>query len=142
MPHSTKDVARPVHEQGGMSFFGDIEKNLLGAVEGGAGNPQVASIAGQLLQAIPGMDDATKASLGQHITDALAAHHGTDAADIATQAGTTTEEVARGGGLSNILGMAQQHPEMLHAAMQAFSERNPSALMQFAPALMSMFGPK
>jgi hypothetical protein len=105
-------------------------------------NPQgVSDISGHLLASIPGLDDSAKASLGQHITDALAQQHGTDADSIAQQAGTSTDEVASGneGALQKIIGMAQQHPEMLTAATQAFAERNPQALMQFAPAIMDMF---
>ncbi len=105
-------------------------------------NPQgVSEIAGHLMASVPGLDDATKASLGQHITDALAQVHGSDADTIAQQAGTSTEDVAAGneGALQKIIGLAQQHPEMLQAATQAFAERNPQALMQFAPAIMDMF---
>ena len=120
-----------------MSFFGEIGKDI----EGFAGTPGGAEVAQHLLASVPGLDDNTKAALGQHLSEALGAHTGTDAATVADQAGTTPEAVANGdeGALQKIIGFGQQHPEVLAAATQAFAQRNPAALMQFAPALMGLF---
>lgn len=120
-----------------MSFFGEIGK----ALEGFAGGEAGQNMAGHLLQSIPGLDDDTKAALGQHLTEALAAHTGTDADTVADAAGTSTDEVASGdpGALQKIIAYGQQHPEILQSATQTFTERNPQALGQMVPAIMGFF---
>jgi hypothetical protein len=120
-----------------MSFFGDIGK----ALEGFAGGEGGQNIATHLLASVPGLDDDTKAALGQHLTQALAAHTGQDADTVADQAGTSTEEVASGdeGALQKIIAYGRQHPEILASATQAFTERNPAALEQMVPAIMGFF---
>jgi ABC-type nitrate/sulfonate/bicarbonate transport system substrate-binding protein len=93
------------------------------------------------MASIPGLDDDTKAALGQHLTEALAAHTGQDSDAVAEQAGTSTDEVASGdpGALQKIIAYGQQHPEILASATQAFTERNPAALEAMVPAIMGFF---
>lgn len=101
---------------------------------------------GNVLQSGAGqVDDATRASLGQHLLDAFTNHvpYTGTGAEAATAAGTTAEAVQSGepGALGSIIDYAKGHPEVIQAATSAFLTKNPGVLAQIGPAVLGgLFG--
>ncbi len=136
-----------------MSFFDNLSRmagDLLGSV-----SPQQAAqaasdhvsemdpneLAGHLQSSLGNMDSSQVAALGQRLLETFTAHpsYQGDGAQAAAEAGTSEAEVASGSpnAVASLIDYARSHPEVLQAASSAFVQRNPEALQQLAPELLS-----
>ncbi len=136
-----------------MSLFDNLSKmagELLGNV-----SPQEATqaasdhlsemdpnqLAGHLQSSLGSMDTSQVAALGQRLLETFTAHpsYQGDGAQAAAEAGTSEAEVASGSpnAVASLVDYARNHPEVLQAATSAFVQRNPEALQQLAPELLS-----
>ena len=137
-----------------MSFLGNIESlvtSFASQLPEGTTPQEVASaasdhvqnldsgeLAGHLTQSVGQMDQQHSAGLAQTILGLLA-NHGASAQNLEEQTGTSAEAAASGDpdAVSSLIDYAKNNPGLLQAATSAFVERNPQALAQFAPGLLS-----
>ncbi|HMD03527.1 MAG TPA: hypothetical protein VKG44_11240 [Candidatus Baltobacteraceae bacterium] len=134
-----------------MSFMDNLGKMASGLLGGNQGAEQEGQAGGsgemvqQLVQHVcsGNMDQSTLTGLGQQLLTTFTSHsaYQGDGAQAAAEAGTTQEAVAQGSpnAIASLVQYAQSNPQVLSAAMTAFSERNPQALAQFAPGLLQHF---
>lgn len=136
-----------------MSFFDNLTRmasSLLGNVSPEqatqAASDHVADtdpneLAGHLQSSLGTMDASQVGALGQRLLETFTAHpsYQGDGAQAAAEAGTSEAEVASGSpnAVASLIDYARQHPEVLQAASTAFVQRNPEALQQLAPELLS-----
>jgi hypothetical protein len=95
----------------------------------------------QLKASVGSMNPSSLSSLGQQLLQTFTNHqsYNGDGAQAAQEAGTSEQEVASGrpGAVSAIIDYARSNPQILQAATTAFTERNPQALKDLAPGLLS-----
>jgi hypothetical protein len=132
-----------IMKMAGSALGNQSSDDIAKAVASHVGGMDPSELSGHLQEAVSAMDPATRQSLGQQLLQTFTqstAVAGTGA-DAATAAGTTESQVAEGapGALQSIIRYAQDNPQVLQAAATAFTERNPSALTQYAPGLLSGF---
>jgi hypothetical protein len=136
-----------------MSFFdnvGKIASDIFGEVKTEdvtqAASDHVASLdpsdlADHLQQSVGTMDQSSLMALGQHLLQEFGNHPSFDGdgAAAASAAGTSQDEVASGSpsAVSSLIDYARSNPAVLQQAAQAFVQRNPEALKQLAPDLLS-----
>jgi hypothetical protein len=136
-----------------MSFFDDLKKMATDFLASPQGQGAVAAasehitqmdpqqLAGHLQDSLGSMDAEKVTALGQQLLQTFTSHQAYqgDGAQAAQAAGTTAEAVTSGApaAVSSLIAYAQAHPEILQAATTAFMQRNPSALQQLAPGLLS-----
>lgn len=134
-----------------MSFLDDVGKmasQMLGNFHpqdvATAANEHVSQmdpseLAGHLQQSVGTMDQSSLMALGQHLLQQCVGAQGGAASDVAQSAGTTTDAVQSGapGAISSLIEYCKSNPAVLQAATTALVQRNPEALQQMAPGLIS-----
>lgn len=98
-------------------------------------------LAGHLTQSVGSMDQTSLMALGQQLLHTFTNHdaYSGDGAQAAREAGTTQEAVAGGSpdAVASLIAYAKSNPQVLQAAANAFMQKNPGALTQLAPGLLS-----
>jgi hypothetical protein len=98
-----------------------------------------SELAGHLQQSVGTMDQSSLMALGQHLLQQCLGSGTGDAAQVTQSAGTTPAEVSSGSpnAISSLIEYCKSNPGVLQAATTAFAQRNPQALEQMAPGLIS-----
>jgi hypothetical protein len=136
-----------------MSFFDNLAKaasQLLGdanpqdvaqAASDHTASLDPSELAGHLQQSLGTMDQSSLTGLGQQLLQTFTNHgaYSGDGAQAAEAAGTSADAVASGSpeGISALIDYAKSNPQILQTAVSAFMQRNPQALEQLAPGLLS-----
>jgi hypothetical protein len=136
-----------------MSFMDSLGKMAEGLVGGASPKDAAAAasdhvqgmdpseLAGHLTQSVGSMDPSALQGLGQQLLATFTKHEAFagDGAQAAAAAGTDADAVASGSpnAISALIGYAKDNPAVLQSAASAFLERNPGAIGQLAPGLLS-----
>jgi hypothetical protein len=96
-------------------------------------------LAGHLQQSVGTMDQSSLMTLGQHLLQQCMGGGSGDAAQVTQNAGTTPDAVSSGSpnAISSLIEYCKSNPAVLQAATTALAQRNPEALQQMAPGLIS-----